>query len=144
MDKYSHILDPRKAAELKQRVYDILGCAIRVHKEMGPGLNEYMYQEALAIALRKSNIPFVREYPFKVTFMGEEIQHQHRMDFWIRDEVDFECKAVENLCDEHRQQLWNYMRLTNTEIGVLFNFAPHKDQCEKYYYDRANKVMHAF
>ena len=144
MNKFSQILDASKLAELKQQVYDIIGCAIQVHQEMGPGLNEYMYQEAFSIALQKANIAFIREYSFKVTFMGEEIKHQHKMDFFINGQIDFECKAVEKLCDEHRQQLWNYMRLTDTPIGVLYNFAPHKDQVEKYYYNKENKVMCAF
>lgn len=144
MNTFGHTLDPIVLAELKQQVYDIVGCAIKVHQEMGPGLNEYMYQEAFAIALQKAEIPFIREYPFKVTFMGEEINHQHKMDFFVNDRVDFECKAVECLCDEHRQQLWNYMRLTNTSIGILYNFAPIKDQVEKYYYNKENKVMYVF
>lgn len=137
-------LSPELIAALKQQVYDIIGCAIAVHQEMGPGLNEYMYQEALAIALRQANIPFEREKAFRVMFRGEEIHHEHRLDFLVRDSVIVECKAVETLIDVHRQQLWNYMRLTKTELGILYNFAPPHDQCERYYLNLQTQRISAF
>jgi len=62
------------------------------------------------------------------------------MDFLCKGKVAVECKAISSLGVEQRQQLWNYMRLTNTPIGILYNFAPVKDQCEKYYYDVATKT----
>ncbi|WP_081778490.1 GxxExxY protein [Prevotella brevis] len=55
-----------------------------------------------------------------------------------------ECKAVADIGSEQRQQLWNYMRLANKPIGILYNFAPVKDQCEKYYYDVKSKTISAF
>lgn len=84
--------------QLKSYIYDIIGCCQDVHKELGPWLNEYMYQEALKVAFQEKQLPFIKEY----------------------------------------------MRLTNTPIGILYNFAPVKDQCEKYYYDVKNKTITAF
>ena len=55
-----------------------------------------------------------------------------------------ECKAVAALGPEHRQQLWNYMRLTKVQIGILYNFAPIKDQSERYYLDIERNVMYVF
>lgn len=66
------------------------------------------------------------------------------MDFLCKGNVVVGCKAIAALGTEQRQQLWNYMRLTNTPTGVLFNFAPFKDQCEKYYYDVNTKTIAAF
>ena len=100
---------------------------------LGPFLNEYMYQEALDISLEESGIDRVKEYYFSVTFHGRQIKHKHYVDFLVNNDVFIECKAVESLGTEHRQQLWNYMRLTNVCIGILYNFAPVHDQCERYY-----------
>ena len=112
---------------------------------MGPFLNEYMYQDALAIILKENNVePFVKEYYFSVEFHGQRICHKHYVDFFIYNEVFIECKAVEHLGSEHRQQLWNYMRLTKVRIGILYNFAPIHDQSEHYYLDTETNDMYLF
>ena len=131
-------------SKLKKFCYDINGCCQVVHKEMGPYLNEYMYQDALEIMLKERNIPYDREYYFSVVFRGERIRHKHYVDFRIKEKVYLECKAVEKLGNEQRQQLWNYMRLTKTRIGILYNFAPLRDQCEHYYLDTESDTMYYF
>ena len=131
-------------AQLKSHVYDIIGCCQEVHQELGPWLNEYIYQEALKVAFEERQIPFVKEYFFKVSFHGQPLSHKHYMDFLCKENVAVECKAISSIGVEQRQQLWNYMRLTNTPIGILYNFAPVKDQCEKYYYDSGSKTISAF
>lgn len=130
--------------QLRAYAYDVIGCCQVVHRDMGPFLNEYMYQEALAIALNEANIPFQREYYFSVLFHGQPIRHKHFVDFRVRDDIFVECKAIEDLGTEQRQQLWNYMRLTSTRIGILYNFAPVKDECERYYLDASTGMMYAF
>ncbi len=125
--------DPVLCQQLRQRCYPINGCCAFVHRELGAYLNEYMYQDALQIILDEKQIAYQREYSFTVTFMGKQLQHKHFVDFMIDGEILVECKAVEALHSEHRQQLWNYMRLTGKQIGILYNFAPPKDQCEHYY-----------
>ena len=137
-------LDGNLVMRLKSHVYDIVGCCQEVHKELGPWLNEYVYQEALKVALEEKQIPFEKEHYFLVSFHGQRLSHKHYMDFLCKGNVAVECKAIAALGVEQRQQLWNYMRLTNTPIGVLFNFAPVKDQCEKYYYDVNTKTIAAF
>jgi len=138
-------INPTLAAQLKTECYAVTGCCQTVHRDLGPFLNEYMYQEALAIALDEQNIkPFIKEYYFSVDFHGKKIQHKHYADFNIQDKMLVECKAVETLAPEHRQQLWNYMRLTGILIGILYNFAPIHDQCERYYLDKENHVMCMF
>ena len=107
-------------------------------------LNEYVYQEALKVSLEEKEIPFEKEHYFQVSYHGHPLSHKHYMDFLCKGNIVVECKAIAALGTEQRQQLWNYMRLTNTPTGVLFNFAPFKDQCEKYYYDVNTKTIAAF
>ena len=131
----------------KQLAYPVIGACQEVHKELGAFLNEYMYQDALAIEMEIRQIPFIKEYKFEANYKGHIISHTHYADFLVKNgdtNILLECKSVENIADVHRQQLWNYMRLTNTPIGILYNFAPVKDQCEKYYYDSGSKTISAF
>lgn len=129
---------------LKEYCYDLNGCCQEVHRALGPFLNEYIYQEALAILFTEQDIPFQKEYYFTTAFHGHTLQHKHYVDFLCKDNVIIECKAVETLGAAQRQQLWNYMRLTKKQIGLLINFAPAKDQCEHYYLDTATDTMFTF
>ena len=135
---------PELCKQLKDKCYAINGACAAVHRELGPVLSEYMYQEALQILLDEQQIPNQREYYFQVVFHGKPIQHKHFVDFLINDEIIVECKAVDKLVAEHRQQLWNYMRLTGKQIGILWNFAPPMDQAEHYYLDTKDGVMYMF
>lgn len=137
-------VDPILCQKLKQYCYDLNGCCQTVHKEMGPFLNEYMYQDALEILFKERNIQYIREYYFSVEFHGLKILHKHYVDFFVNDKVFIECKAIERLGPEQRQQLWNYMRLTKTRIGIIYNFAPMRDQCEHYYLDTDSNIMYLF
>ena len=94
---------------------------------MLPFLNEYMYQEALDILFEENDIVRVKEYYFSVTFHGRQIRHKHYVDFLVGNDVLIECKAIEQIGPEQRQQLWNYMRLSGICTGVLYNFAPVRD-----------------
>lgn len=137
--------DPELRQKLIKYCYPIQGACQEVHRDMGPFLNEYMYQEALNICLEEHGFEGenkIREYHFSVEFHGKRIQHEHWVDFFVNKKVFVECKAIETLGTEQRQQLWNYMRLTKTRIGFLYNFAPVKDQCERYYYDPGKQVMY--
>jgi len=131
----------------KQIVYPVIGACQEVHKQLGPFLNEYMYQDAMAIEMPLRNIIFDKEYYFTADYKGRTIEHRHYLDFLVMNgdtPIILECKAVDNLSDVHRQQLWNYMRLTGINIGVLYNFAPVYAQCEKYHYDPQTFKMVAF
>lgn len=129
---------------LREWCYDINGYCQEVHTELGPFLNEYMYQDALEIVLKDNKVEHTREYYFSVMFRGQRINHRHFADFLVKGKCIVECKAVEKLITEHRQQLWNYMRLTGMRIGILWNFAPSYDQSEHYYYDPETKRMYLF
>ncbi|MBQ0089334.1 MAG: GxxExxY protein [Prevotellaceae bacterium] len=140
-------VDLELCQKLRQYCYPIVGCCQEVHKEMGPFLNEYMYQDALVFALEDAgftNDNLVKEYYFKTKYKDHEIKHTHKVDFLVNKKVFVECKAVESLNSECRQQLWNYMRLSGIKIGILYNFAPINDQCERYYYAPEKQAIFAF
>lgn len=136
--------DQNLKEQLRARVYDIIGCCQDVHRELGPWLNEYVYQDALQILFNEKGIPFQREYYFQVMFHDQPLSHKHYMDFLCRDNTVVECKAITSLGVEQRQQLWNYMRLSSTPLGILYNFAPVKDQCERYYLNVKTQTIVAF
>ena len=136
--------DAQLSAQLKQHCFDLNGCCQQVHRELGPFLNEYMYQEALSILFEENDIPFSKEYYFTVDFHGRTLQHKHFVDFLCKENILLECKAIETLGNAQRQQLWNYMRLTKIPIGILVNFAPVHDQCEHYYLDLSTDTMYMF
>ena len=76
--------NPDLAVKLKNYCYDITGCCQIVHNDMGPFLNEYMYQDALEIAFQEKNILAVREFYFSVEFHGQRINHKHHVDFFVK------------------------------------------------------------
>lgn len=138
------ILTQELKTKLKSYVYNVVGCCQEVHREMGCWLNEYVYQDALAVCLAEKSIPFQKEYRFVSEFHGKPLGHQHQLDFLINNNIIIECKAIKEITTEQRQQLWNYMRLTKICIGILYNFAPVKDQCEKYYYNLETGIVSLF
>ncbi len=137
-------LDIEMARRLKSYVYDVLGCCQSVHQEQGPELSEYVYQDSLKIAFDQAGIKYVKEYFFKPSFRGIELEHRLFVDFFCKDSIFLECKAIEKLGVHERVQLWNYMRTSGVRIGILYNFAPIMDECEKYYYDPEYKTISYF
>lgn len=129
--------------KLRNFVYDIVGCCQEVHAEKGPWLTEYIYQECMQISLEERNIAFKKEFIFHPTYKGKRLESFLRVDFFIKDKVFVECKAIESLGPHERQQLTNYMRNAGVRIGILYNFAPVMAQCEKFYYDPdSNKIQY--
>lgn len=99
----------------------VIGCAIEVHKILGPGFLEAVYSEALAIALSDSAIGFRREVRVGVSFRGRAIG-EHRLDLLVEDRVVVELKAVESLARIHYAQVRSYLRATDLRVGLLLNF----------------------
>ena len=127
---------------LKELMYCIVGAIYEVHTELGPGLNEYVYQEALAVELTALELDFEREKVFHPVYKGKPLDATYRLDFIYLDLLIIECKAVEKLIPEHRAQLFNYMRLTKVRSGLLVNFAPKNIEIERYFYDpEINEIL---
>ena len=99
----------------------ILGCAFEVHKILGNGFQEVIYQRALKIEMRKQLIPFKREYEMPIFYKEEQIGTR-RVDFLVEKVVSVEIKAIIRLEDVHLAQAINYLEAYNLEIGMLINF----------------------
>ena len=123
-------------SSLKEHVYDVIGVIHEVHRELGPGLNEYCYQEGLEIELTERDIPFLREPVFHPKYHGKEMESTYKLDFLCKGDIIIECKAVVDLANTHRAQLFNYMILTKSSCGLLVNFQPIYAIIERYFYDK--------
>ena len=102
--------------------YDIIGAAIEVHKQLGCGFTEPVYQEALAEELTLRKIPFERETVFTVTYKGKELSKEFRADFVCFNHIIVELKAVSEFAEEHYAQVYNYLKASGLQLGLLINF----------------------
>ena len=108
--------------ELNQLSYKIIKAAIKVHRELGPGLLESVYQAALSYELSKHGISHEREKSLPVQYEEIVLEVGFRCDFYIENCLIVECKAVKELSRMDEAQLLNYLKLTNTQVGLLLNF----------------------
>jgi GxxExxY protein len=99
----------------------IIGCAMEVHKRLGNGFQEVIYQRALAIEMQLASISFSREFEMPIFYRDEQIGTR-RVDFLVEGVVSVELKALTKLEDVHLAQAINYLEAYNLEIGLLLNF----------------------
>lgn len=102
--------------------YQIIGAAMEVHKTIGCGFTEPLYQEAFEQELQLRSIPFQREKSFHVTYKGKELKKEFRPDFVCFNKIIVELKAVDDFADEHFAQVYNYLKATGMSLGLLINF----------------------
>ena len=100
----------------------VIGCAIEVHRELGPGLLESTYEQCLAHELRLSEISFQLQHPQPAVYKGIRLDCGFRIDMLIEDESIIELKAVEEIKGIHEAQLLTYMKLAGIKTGLLINF----------------------
>jgi GxxExxY protein len=110
-EKYKH-------SELTSK---IIGCAIEVHKHLGNGFQEVIYQRALEIEFRLQGINAQREFEMPLSYKGVEIGTR-RVDFFVEEKIMVEIKAIIELEDVHLAQAINYLEAYNLEVGLLINF----------------------
>ena len=109
--------------ELNKITEQIIGAAIDVHRELGPGLLESVYQKCLFLALQERGLRVEKEIPVPVRFRGQEIDEcGFRMDLLVEDAVVIELKSVDVIHDVHKKQLLTYLRLSGKKLGLLINF----------------------
>jgi GxxExxY protein len=101
---------------------DIIGAAIEVHRHLGPGLLESVYQQCLAKEFQLRGIPYQSEWPLPLEYKGVRVNCGYRVDFLVADSVVIETKAVEAIAPVHEAQLLTYMRLGGWNVGLLINF----------------------
>ena len=105
-----------------------IGCAIAVHRALGPGFIESIYRKAMCIELESRNLAYEKERSIRVTYRGVEIPGQ-RVDFIVENCLVVEIKCVERVLPVHRAQLLSYLRLSGHKLGLLLNFnVPHMRQ----------------
>jgi len=100
----------------------VIGCAIEVHRNLGPGLLESTYRQCLACELSHAGILFQMEVPLPVRYKDILLDCGYRIDLLVRGELIVEIKSVEALLPIHQAQILTYMRLANVPIGLLINF----------------------
>ena len=100
----------------------IIGCAIEVHKGLGPGLLESAYEECLCYELKQIGLKFERQVSLPVVYKGVKLDCGYRMDIVVENSVIVEVKAVENLIPVYDAQLLSYLKLYNKKVGLLMNF----------------------
>jgi len=108
-----------KFTELSNRV---IGCAIEVHRVLGPGLLESTYEQCLAHELQLNGIEFRLQHPLPVEYKGVRLDCGYRVDVLVEDKIILELKCVEELKGIHQAQLLTYMKLAGIKQGFLINF----------------------
>ncbi|QNN21497.1 GxxExxY protein [Planctomycetales bacterium ZRK34] len=115
-----------ESAEAYQRVNqltkNIIGAAIRVHRELGPGLLESAYEAALAYELSDQGLTVVRQKPVPVMYRGQDVGDGYRIDLLVDNQVIVELKTVDRLAPIHEAQLLSYLKLADRRVGLLINF----------------------
>jgi GxxExxY protein len=118
-DERSHLPEP--SAELDQLAHDVIGAAIEVHRILGPGYLESVYEEALCFELGARGIPFARQEPISLTYKGTVVGDV-RMDLVVAGRLVIELKSVNALAPVHVAQLLSCLKGTGLPLGLLMNF----------------------
>ena len=100
----------------------VLGAAIRVHKEMGPGLLEGVYQHCMTKELRTRGISISQGVPVALCYKGEPLKKDYVIDLLVESEIIIELKAVEGILPVHEAQILSYLKLADKRLGFLINF----------------------
>ena len=130
--------EPRKT-ELVNATYGIVGCMQQVHNQLGPGLPEYIYQEALFTELQTNGFMVHKELEYHPIYKGKPLNAYLKMDLVVESPVGnviIECKALTQLTEREHYQTFGYLRATGWPIALLVNFGASPKACiERYYND---------
>ena len=126
------------------QVYEIIKHIFDLEKEVGGGMHEPVYQKMLEVKFDKALMPNEPQKEIDIEYHGVKIEKIYKPDFVCFGNVILEIKAVKDLAAEHRVQLFNYMRLTHTEVGILANFRYDKAICERYFLDMETNKVYPF
>lgn len=106
----------------KNESYNVIGACMAVHRELGCGFLEAVYQEALECEFKLRQIPYVREKPLNIFYKGEFLNKTYQADFICYESIIVELKALSELNSIHQSQLLNYLKATDLKLGLLVNF----------------------
>jgi GxxExxY protein len=100
----------------------VIGCAIEVHRQLGPGLLESTYEQCLACEFRDAGLEFRVQEPLPVVYKGNKLDCGYRVDVLVENTLILELKSVEAILGIHKAQLLTYMKLSGIQTGLLMNF----------------------
>ncbi|MGD8779669.1 MAG: GxxExxY protein [Ignavibacteria bacterium] len=106
----------------KKESYDIIGCCMEVHKNLGKGFNELVYGDALELEFNSKKISYEREKHFEIKYKNYILKHHYKADFVIYDKIILEIKAIEGLTNSNIKQTLNYLASSQMKLGILVNF----------------------
>jgi len=108
--------------EINKITQNIIGCAIEVHKSLGPGLLESAYEECLAFELNKAGLSIKRQLPTPVVYKDVKLDCGYRIDILVENTVVIELKVVDEFNPVHQAQMLTYMKFSKMKVGLLINF----------------------
>jgi GxxExxY protein len=108
--------------ELNEVTQKIIGCAIEVHKKLGPGLLESAYEECLAYELVRNGLTIKRQHPTPIVYKEIKLEYGYQIDILVENLVVIELKVVDEFNPVHEAQILTYMKLSNKSLGLLINF----------------------
>ena len=108
--------------DLNQLSSKVVGAAIEVHKELGPGLLESTYEECLCHELGIRGLRFDRQVILPIKYKGQELDCGYRIDVFVEQSIILELKAVDTVLPIHKAQLLTYLKLSNIQLGLMLNF----------------------
>jgi len=118
-----------------QRTYKIIGAALEVHKELGCGFLEAVYQEALGREFAGQGIPFKSQPVIRIAYKGKPLDKTYLPDFVCFDEIIVEIKAISGLSGIEEAQLINYLKATGLKVGLLLNFGAKPLEYKRFVYN---------
>lgn len=115
----------------KDEAYQIIGCAMEVHRTLGCGFREEVYQDALEIVFERQDIICERESPFDIYYKGIRLRKEYFADFLCFENIIVELKAVSELTGDHESQVINYLKASKCRLGILINFGTRSLQYKR-------------
>ncbi len=119
-----------------QRTYQIIGAAMEVHKELGSGFLEAVYQEALEIEFTHMGMPFKAQPEIKIEYKGKPLKKTYEPDFICYDDVIVEIKAMDKLSSNEHAQIINYLKASKLKVGLLINFGSKSLEHKRFVYNQ--------
>ena len=115
----------------KKESYSIIGAAMEVHRTLGRGFLESVYQESLGLELNIRQVPFLKEQNLELFYKGEKLNKYFTADFICFDKIILELKSVSGLTSEHEAQVFNYLKATQLNLALLINFGANSLQYKR-------------
>lgn len=112
--------------------YAIIGAAMEVHRELGSGFLEAVYQDAIELELTERTIPFIREYPIRVLYKSQTLNTPYRADFVCNEDIIVELKTIKALGDVETAQVLHYLKATGFRRALLINFGSPRLEYKRY------------